>query len=480
MLKLGSIKVDSLKPALVITRREIRDHLRDWRIIGPIILLIVLLPSMVNYATGRFLNFTARYGAQIEEEQIFPFLLMVVGFFPVTVALVLALESFVGEKERRSIEPLLSSPLSDSQIYIGKLLAALIPPLIASYLGMALYLIFISQQGGWFPDAVLITQVFALATTNCLLMVSGAVVVSSQTTSMRGANLLAVFIILPMAVLLQAESAVIVWARDSVLAWTVVAQVIIAILLVRIGIAHFNREELVGREFDSINFRAGLASFWNEFKGEARSPIEWYRHELWKTIHEMRLPALLVAIVLVAAMMLGASLASRYVIPPELINSESIQDGSIEGLKYFRFFDVGSIPVIWFHNLRALLLAAILGVLSFGVLALIVMLIPMLLIGYFTATIAGAGLSPLLFLLGFVLPHGILEIPAIVIAGAAVLRLGATLATPSPGKTIGQAWLGSTADWAKVMVGLVLPLLLGAAILEVLVTPQVAVMLFSG
>jgi uncharacterized membrane protein SpoIIM required for sporulation len=444
------------------------------------LLLVALLPSMMNYASERFLNFSERYGAEIEADQIFPFLLMVVGFFPVTVALVLALESFVGEKERRSIEPLLSSPLSDFQLYIGKLLAALIPPLIASYLGMALYLIGVSRQGGWFPDAVLLAQVFALATTNCLLMVSSAVVISSQTTSMRGANLLAVFIILPMAVLLQAESAVIVWARDSVLVWTVVAQIIIAILLVRIGIAHFNREELVGREFDSINLRSGITSFWNEFKGEASSPSDWYRNEIRKTIHAMRMPAILVAFVLVGAMMLGASLASRYVIPPELIDSESILGGTIEGIKYIRFFETGSIPVIWFNNVRNIVLAALMGIVSFGVLALIVMLVPMLLIGYFTATIASAGLSPILFLMGFVVPHGILEIPAIVIAGAAILRLGATLATPSPGKTIGQAWLNASADWARVMVGVVLPLLLGAAVLEVLVTPKVAVWLFGG
>ena len=119
--------LDNLRPALVVTRREVRDHFRDWRILGPILLLILLLPIFMNYASGRFLTFADRYGAHIEAGQVYPFLLMVVGFFPITVALVLALESFVGEKERRSLEPLLSSPLTDFQIYFGKLLAALIP-----------------------------------------------------------------------------------------------------------------------------------------------------------------------------------------------------------------------------------------------------------------------------------------------------------------------------------------------------------------
>ncbi|MCJ7535569.1 MAG: stage II sporulation protein M [Anaerolineales bacterium] len=472
--------LDKLRPALVVTRREVRDHFRDWRILGPILLLIILLPVFMNYASGRFLEFADRYGAHIEPGQVYPFLLMVVGFFPITVALVLALESFVGEKERRSLEPLLSSPLSDFQIYFGKLLAALIPALLASYLGMVLYLFWIFLQGIWFPGGILILQIFALATTNCFLMVSGAVVVSSQTTSMRAANLLAVFIIIPMAILLQAESAVIVWANSAVLFWTLVGEVAVAVLLVRIGIAHFNREELVGREFDSIDMKGGFVSFWKDFRGEASSPWDWYRNELRKTFNNMRLPALLVTVVLVGGVVLGASLADQFVIPAELINKETLIAGGIEGVQEFRFFDDSSIPMVWFNNLRTVILATFAGLLSFGVLALIVMVVPILLIGFFTATIASAGFSPLLFLLAFVVPHGILEIPAIILAGAAILRLGATIASPSPGRTISEAWLGAAADWAKVMVGLVLPLLLGAAILEVLVTPRIANWLFGG
>lgn len=469
-----------VSPAFVVTWREVRDHFRDWRIMGPILLLVIMLPILMNYASSRFLTFADRYGAQVEADQVFPFLLMVVGFFPVTVALVLALESFVGEKERRSIEPLLCSPLSDFQLYFGKLLAALIPSLIASYLGMALYLLWVYLQGVWNPSWDLLVQIYALATTNCLIMVSGAVVVSSQTTSMRAANLLAVFIILPMAVLLQAESAVIVWARDTVLFWTLVGETIVAILLVRLGVAHFNREELVSKEFDSFDLRRGISSFWKDFRGDAVSPMDWYRHELRVTLKVMRLPALLVVVVLIGGLVLGASLADQFVIPSEFISIDSIKGGAIEGLQDIRFFEDNSIPLVWLNNLRTIFLATIAGLLSFGVLALIVMAVPILIIGFFTATINSAGLSPVLFLLAVVLPHGILEIPAFILAGAAILRLGAKLASPSPGQTIGEAWLGGMVDWAKVMIGIVLPLLLGAAIVEVLITPRVASWVFGG
>jgi uncharacterized membrane protein SpoIIM required for sporulation len=221
-------------------------------------------------------------------------------------------------------------------------------------------------------------------------------------------------------------------------------------------------------------------SFWGKFRGQASSPLDWYRKEIKNELFNIRLPTLFVVIILIGGVLLGANLADRFVIPPELIDMDSIKMGSIEGFDYLRLFDSGSVPMVWFYNLRTMALASLVGIFSFGVLALIVMLFPVLLIGYFTATMASVGLSPLLFLLGFVLPHGILEIPAIIFAGAAILRFGATLATPSPGKTIGEAMVGGMADWAKVMVGLVLPLLLGAAVLEVVITPRIASWILGG
>ena len=69
--------LDNLRPALVITRREMRDHFRDWRIIGPILLLVLLLPILMNYTSARFLALVEDYGALIEVDQLFPFLLLI-------------------------------------------------------------------------------------------------------------------------------------------------------------------------------------------------------------------------------------------------------------------------------------------------------------------------------------------------------------------------------------------------------------------
>jgi len=77
------------------------------------------------------------------------------------------------------------------------------------------------------------------------------------------------------------------------------------------------------------------------------------------------------------------------------------------------------------------------------------------------------------------LPHGIFEIPAIILAGGAALRLGATLTAPAKGRTMSEALLVSLADWVKVMVAFVIPMLLVAAVFEIYVTPKIAILLLG-
>jgi uncharacterized membrane protein SpoIIM required for sporulation len=170
----------------------------------------------------------------------------------------------------------------------------------------------------------------------------------------------------------------------------------------------------------------------------------------------------------------GMTQARVFPLPLHILTWQDLNQGFVQQLDRFRFFSASGVGSVWFQNIRAILLATLLGIFSFGVLGILVVMLPFALMGYFMVNLAGAGISPLSFLAGFVLPHGVVEVPAILLAGAAILRLGATLAAPAPGRTIGEAWLQALGEWARVFVGLVIPLLLCAATLEVLVTPRVA------
>jgi hypothetical protein len=49
--------MQTLSNALIITRREVRDSLRDWRIMAPIFILTLVFPLLANVMTQIFTSF---------------------------------------------------------------------------------------------------------------------------------------------------------------------------------------------------------------------------------------------------------------------------------------------------------------------------------------------------------------------------------------------------------------------------------------
>jgi uncharacterized membrane protein SpoIIM required for sporulation len=470
----------SVSGAWVIARREIRDQLRDWRILTPIIILTLFFPLLMNFTAQQAVDFVGRYGAPIIGDRLIPFLLMIVGFFPISISLVIALESFAGERERLSLEPLLATPLSDGELYLGKMLASVTPPLGAAYLGIIVYLVGLFFRLDWRPEPVLLLQILALTTVQAFVMVSGAVVISSQTTSVRAANLLASFIIIPIAELIIGESVIMFWGRYHILWWIVLALLLIAIVLTRMGLRLFNREELLGRELDVLDLRKTFNRFGEAFLGGASSLGEWYRELFRTSFVRLRIPILLTTLALSAAYFIGYRYSSVFQLPPELLQFDSFDSDWADFIRTFGMLSVEGWARILFINARALLVASLLGMFTFGVLSLILLMVPVGLIGYFAGNLVLAGVSVQQYMLALVLPHAVLEVPAAILAGASILQLGMAAISLPKGSSLGQGWTKAFAEWSRIGVGLVLPLLIGAAALEVFVTPRIAIALLLG
>jgi uncharacterized membrane protein SpoIIM required for sporulation len=456
----------------LVAWRELRDQLHDWRIIFPMVVLTLILPFLADLGAQAAINFTTQYGTPLIAERLVPFLLMVVGYFPITVSLVIALESFVGEKERGTIEPLLVSPLKDWQLFTGKLIAGTAAPLVTSYLGISVYMIGLYFQRIPFPDFNRMTQTLILTTVQALLMVSGAILISTQATSVRAANLMASFIVIPMALLIQGESIMLFWGNDHVLWLAVVGVAILTVLLARVGIAHFQREALLGHEIDVLNLRWIGRTFWRGFKGDARSLWGWFRIEVLKTVRK-QLPSIIltvgIGLMAVAAGYVWVASNSMKVMERYKAGDLSRVLSSGVGVPVAK---VGiSFPLIWGHNLQAIIVILLLGLFSFGVLGALVYLLNMGIIGAVLSLIRAVGGSPLKVSVFGILPHGIFEIPALILASSAILYIGIVLVTPRPQRTLGEVLIEAIADWTKIGLGLVLPLLTLAAIIETWITP---------
>lgn len=473
-------QIRSFASAWVLARRELRDQLRDWRIITPIVILTLFFPMLMNLTARQVDSFVSRYGATIIGERLLPFLLMIVGFFPISISLVIALESFAGERERLSLEPLLATPLTGSEIFVGKVIASLTMPLLGAYLGIVVYLISLAVRIQWYPTPTLLLQVLALTTGQAVMMVSAAVVVSSQATSVRAANLLASFIIVPVSELIIAESLVMFWGRDTAL-WLIVAGlVLVSVMLWRMGLHLFNREQLLSREIDQLNLRWSWECFWTAFRGDAGGPWDWYRGVLLNSLYGIRRSLAAMAVLLLAAYFIGDHLAGQFRLPGQIFDLRGLQGDILGPLQEYGFVSARGWFSIMFTNIRAILIATVLGIFSFGVLGLILLMAPMAIVGFISGNLTLAGQDAGRFIAALILPHGILEIPLMLIAGAALLEVALSIVSPKRGMSLGESALKGLAEWARLTVAIAIPLLIAAAALEVFVTPRVAAALLGG
>ena len=494
--------------AWLVTKRELLDQMRDWRILIPMIVLTAFFPYLMTVAAQTAIDYINQYGASLIGQQILPFLMLVVGFFPVTVSLVVALEAFVGEKERGTIEPLLTSPLADWHLYVGKLMAGTIVPLTVSYIGIALYLFGLWHQGISWPKAGFTIQTLALTAVQTVLMVSAAIVISTQSTTVRSANLLASFIVIPVALLIQGESALMFWGTNDVLWLAVFGVAVMSGLIVRLGLVHFKRENLLGREIDMLNLGWVGKTFWKALSGAETAPglgrylggcwkllrkvepdesqklslrealwldfqgiVAWYRFEIPKSLRKMS-----TAIWITLAMGIAGMLAAYFYVDMN-VSAGSLDVAKIEQAKTAIRDSVlggGISPwLLFWHNFQAELGITALGIFSFGILGIVVYIGNFSLIGGVLAASKIVGVSPLLVFITGILPHGIFELTSIVLASSAVLYTGVELVTPKDGRTIGEAFIISIADLIKILFGVCVPLLIVAALVEGWITPRI-------
>ncbi|MCC6905856.1 MAG: stage II sporulation protein M [Anaerolineae bacterium] len=474
----------NMSRALLVTRREVIDMFRDWRILSPIVILTVIFPSIANWGAGQMSRWVAEYGGEIVGDRLIPFLMMVVGFFPISFSLIIALETFVGEKERHSLEPLLSSPLTNTQLYIGKTLSAGMPPLAGSLLGIAVYQVGVYFNVGYVPPLVLIVQVLLLTLLQGLIMVAGAVIVSGQVTSVRAANLLASFIIIPMTFLIQAEAIIMFWARYDTL-WAILGGLLVLyVVLVRMGARAFNREEMMGNEIDDLNLLAAIRDWYRLVQArrpasEHRSVWRWYREEVLGAVWQARGGLVIVLCGFCAGAWIGAHYGQLLRIPPELFNLADWESRFSLILSSSGYSGVTGVLHVILLNVRTLAIASALAVFSFGVLLILILMLPFVVVGFLAAQVLAAGLDPL-SLWASLLPHSLFEVPAALIAGAVAVRLGACIIAPPVGKTLGQGWLIALADATRAWLGLVLPLLMVGALVEIYVTPRLVLLAVGG
>jgi ABC-2 type transport system permease protein len=123
---------------------------------------------------------------------------------PIFLPILLAAQSIGGERERRTLEPLLAAPVSVSSIIVGKSLGALLPALGITWISAALFCLGVDAIAGQMllPDASWLFGTFVLSPLFALFGNATAVLVSSRVLDPRAAQNLAATTVLPLLGLL--------------------------------------------------------------------------------------------------------------------------------------------------------------------------------------------------------------------------------------------------------------------------------------
>src|SRR6266581_3863590 len=220
------------RKAQLVAARDLRDAISELRLIIAMVGLGLAIPIACAIGVRALAAFGGGTAVVNRLSLVGAFFVV---FIPASFSLVLALESFVGERERTTLEVLVSTPLREAEIYAGKVAAVLAISLTLCYGGLTVYCLAVFPGLGFFPFDVLIA--LALSTIcQVAAMVSGAVIISLNARTMRAANVMASFIILPMSVALQVEAALILLGRTEFLWGFAGLMLALAAILLRMGL----------------------------------------------------------------------------------------------------------------------------------------------------------------------------------------------------------------------------------------------------
>ncbi len=246
--------------------REVGQNRAAWlpAVLVPLIfivilpLAIILAPNLLNFSPATLLSQQGPVGmmkeniptlaaqlAGLNEQQIW--VVLMTGYFlapfflimPLMLSTIVGAESFVGEKERKTIEALLHTPATDGELFMGKVLASVVPAVALAWLSFLVYAVVVNVAGwpvmgriwfptvNWWPLMLWVTPAIATLGMAVTVLISARV-----STFMEAYQMSASLVVLVLALVIGQITGVLylsvgmalavglaLWVVDAVLIW---------------------------------------------------------------------------------------------------------------------------------------------------------------------------------------------------------------------------------------------------------------------
>jgi ABC-2 type transport system permease protein len=188
-------------------------------------------------------------GQVVMGRQFSLFMLLMPMFLPS----LLAAYSIVGEKNRRTLEPLLATPVSDWELLLAKSLAAVLPPLVITWAAAALFALGI-RLASLTPEVagLIITPAWVLMLALCspllsLIAVAASVLISARVNDPRTAQNLSGVLVVPFMLLFFGQLAGLVVLNAGFVLAFAAGLAALAALTIWLATRMFGREAILTR-----------------------------------------------------------------------------------------------------------------------------------------------------------------------------------------------------------------------------------------
>lgn len=186
---------------------------------------------------------------QVYTLNLFTLMLMIL---PVIIPVTIAAYSIVGEKTARSLEPLLATPITTTELLVGKMVAAIVPAIGATWLSFAIYLagarlMTTADIFAYLVDPMWLLAIFLVSPLLTLLSVATALMISSRVSDPRVAEQLSALVIMPIIMLILGQSVGFIIINQQVILLLGVGAAVIDAVLIYLSRRVFQRETILTR-----------------------------------------------------------------------------------------------------------------------------------------------------------------------------------------------------------------------------------------
>ncbi|MHB1868614.1 MAG: ABC transporter permease subunit [Nitrososphaerales archaeon] len=242
-----------LSKSWIIASKDFKVYIKKRNLIYGLVvvplLIAFLIPGVISYAGHK------NGGSGIPASELtvlLPafsfFYLILAGYLPSSIASY----TIVGEKIEKSLEPLLATPTTDSEILVGKGIAAFVPPFAAILAGSAIFMTLMdlvthSKLGYYFfPNWNSAIVLFLMVPMAVIMSVEWNVVVSARVSDVRTAQQLGILLILPFAgIYVSGELDIINLGVTNNLLIVAGILFVVDLVLLYVAKATFQREEIL-------------------------------------------------------------------------------------------------------------------------------------------------------------------------------------------------------------------------------------------